>query len=107
VAFEDDYRVYREVIASSIRLLRPHVEVVTSGLDALEEEVARLDPNVVIGGRPPGSGIGDRVAWMELSFDVSRPTVILMGGRYSELNNPGLQAILGFVDEAERLLRES
>jgi hypothetical protein len=39
VALEDDYRAYRETIASALRILRPGAEVATSGPDTLEEEV--------------------------------------------------------------------
>jgi hypothetical protein len=104
VAAEDDYRLYREVIAAGIRVLRPHVEVATSGLDVLEEEIVRLDPHVVICSLPTTVGLGDRVAWVRLSLDSLRPTVICVGGRYSEVNYPGLEALLGVVDEAERLV---
>ena len=48
VAFEDQYRAYREVIGAAIRVLRPQVDVTTTGLDDLEAEVARLDPLVVM-----------------------------------------------------------
>ncbi len=60
VAFDEVYHIYREVIAAGIQLLRPQVEVATTGLDELEQEVARLDPQVVVCSRdrpasvPPG-----------------------------------------------------
>ncbi len=95
------------MIAASIRVLRPHVEVATSGLDVLEEEMARLDPHVVICSLPANVGPGDRVAWVKLSLDPTRPTVICVGGRYSEVRNPIFETLLGVVDEAERLIREN
>jgi hypothetical protein len=106
VALEDDYRVYREVIAAGIRVLRPQVEVATSVLDALEEEIARLDPHVVVCCLPATMGPGDRLAWVELSIDPTHPTVICVGGRYSEVHNPALEVLLGVVDEVERLIAE-
>ncbi len=33
VCFEDNYRAYRDVIASGIRILRPHAEVETADAD--------------------------------------------------------------------------
>jgi hypothetical protein len=104
VALEDDYRAYREVIAVGIEVLRPHVEVAVSGLDALEQEVARLDPHVVICSLPAAHGPGDRVAWVELSLDPGRPTAVCIGGRYFERNNPALEAILEVIDKAECLV---
>ncbi len=106
VALEDDYRAYREVIAAGIRVLRPQVEVATSALDALEEEIARLDPHVVVCSLPATMGPGDRVAWVELSIDPTRPTVICVGGRYSDVRNPVFEMLLRVVDEAERLVDE-
>jgi hypothetical protein len=42
VAFEDEYRAYREVIAGAIQVLRPRTQVEPAALDALAEEVERL-----------------------------------------------------------------
>ena len=55
VAFEDEYRAYREFMAGAVRAHRPHVEVMVAGLCALGEEVARFDPDLVSLVRaPPG-----------------------------------------------------
>jgi hypothetical protein len=48
IAFEDEYRTYREFMASAVRTHRPHIEVVAAGLGGRGEEVARFDP-------PPGN----------------------------------------------------
>jgi hypothetical protein len=87
VAFEDEYRSYRDVIAVSIRLLRPCVEVATSDLGALEEELARLDPHLVICScpRPASSNAVD--TWIEISLDLAGPARICIGGHYSEQHN--------------------
>jgi len=45
-------RSYREVIGAAIRGLRPHLEVVIVDPDALEPEMARLDPELVVCNRP-------------------------------------------------------
>ena len=106
VALEDDYRTYREMIAAVIQVFRPQMEVTTSGLDALEEVIARLDPHVVVCNLPATMGPGDRVAWVELSIDPTQPTVICVGGRYSEVRDPVFEVLLGVVDEVERLVDE-
>lgn len=103
VALEDDYRAYREVIAAGIRALRPHTEVASVGLDELEVELARLDPDVVISSAAARAGFGERLAWVELSLEPTRPSKVSVGGRYSERINPDLEALLEVVDEAERL----
>jgi len=104
VALESDYRAYREVIAAGIKLLRPHTEVTTSELDALAAAIVRSDPHVVFCSLPATKGSGDKVAWVELSVDPLRPSVICIGGRYSEVYNPMFETLLGVVDKAEQLV---
>jgi hypothetical protein len=69
VAFDEVYRVYREVIAAAIQLLRPQVEVTTTGLDQLEHEAARLDPQVVVCSIDKPASLPPRVAWIRVPFD--------------------------------------
>jgi len=102
IAIEDEYRAYREVIAASIEMLRPGTEVTATGLDQLEGELARLDPQVVVCSRPGGTTEAEgRLAWVELSLDPTRPTKISFGGRHSESTNPMLEELLAVLDEAE------
>jgi hypothetical protein len=69
VAFDEVYRTYREVIATGIQLLRPQVEVTTTALDELEQEVARLDPQVVVCSRDRPASVPPGVAWIMVPFD--------------------------------------
>ena len=48
VVFEDQYRSYREVIARALKSLRPHAKVSVAGLDALDAEIERVAPDLVI-----------------------------------------------------------
>ena len=105
VAFEDDYRTYQGVIASALRVLRPHTEVQTAALDALGEAVERFDPELVICSEPNTVDPGGRMAWVELSIDPTRPSKICVGGRYSESTNPTLEALLAVIDKVEELIR--
>jgi hypothetical protein len=104
VAFENEYRAYREVIAAAIRVLRPCAQVETAGLDALAEEVERLDPHLLLCSRPNTVDPGGRPAWVELPTDPTRPARVCVGGRYSERTNPTLEVLLGVVDEVEEQL---
>ena len=101
VALEDDYRAYREVIAASIRILRPHAEVETAALEALEGELERFDPQVVICGGHEDVEVDSRPAWIELSLDPTQPTKISVGARYLERINPGVEALVEVIDELE------
>ena len=105
VAFGDDYRTYRDVIAAGISILRPRVEVETASLETLAEEVERLDPHLVICSRPNTVDAGGVPAWVELSIDPTLPAKISVGGRYSERTNPTLEVLLTVIDEVEELIR--
>jgi hypothetical protein len=69
VAFEDVYRVYREVIASGIQVLRPQHEVASAGLEDLEGEIARLHPQLVVCSRDKPASISTEVAWIKVPID--------------------------------------
>ena len=76
------------------------------GLEELEGELARLDPQVVICSRPEPAGAGARQeAWVELPLEPIRPMQVRRGGRRSEAADPTLEALLAVVDEAEQLSR--
>ncbi len=103
---EDEYRVYREMIAAGIGVLRPSTGVKTAGLDALERELARLDPQVVVCSRPETEEVEGRLVWVELPLDPIRPMKICRrGGRLSESVDPTLEALLTVVDEVGRQLQ--
>ena len=105
VAFEQVYRSYQGVIAAAIRVLRPHAEVETATLEALGEEIERFDPELVICSRPSTAGPGDRIAWVEISIESTRPSKICVGGRYSESTNPTLEVLLAVIDEVDESIR--
>jgi len=100
VALEDDYRAYREMIAAGLRLLRPGTEVESTTIEALEEELERFDPQVVICSAHEGVQQPEaRLAWIELSLEPTQPTKISVGGRYLERTNPGVKELLSVIDE--------
>ena len=105
VAFEDDYRAYRDMIAAAIWMLRPHVEVETAGLERLGDYIERFDPQLVISTHPNSVDPGGKPAWVELSLETFRPAKVCVGGRYSERTNPTLDVLLAVIDEVEELIR--
>jgi hypothetical protein len=105
VAFEEDYRVYRDVIAAGIRILRPHAEVETASLEALGECIERFDPELVICGGHEAVDLGGRPAWVELSVDPTLLAKVNIGGRCSERTNPTLEVLVAVIDEVEELIR--
>ena len=105
IAFEDEYRIYRDTIAAAIRILCPRAEVETAGLDEIGERIARFDPHVVVCSRPNTVDQGGRLAWVQLPMNPTRPTKVCAGGRYSELTNPTLEVLLRVIEETERLVQ--
>jgi hypothetical protein len=78
VAFEDQYRTYREVIAAAIKVLRPQVEVSTTGLDDLETQVARLHPQVVISSQNRSASLRPGGTWVQVPLEVGPRTEATM-----------------------------
>jgi hypothetical protein len=105
VALEDEYRVYRDMIAAATAVLRPQAEVESTGLDELGEQVRRFDPQVVVCSYPNTVEPGGRLAWVELSLDPTRPTKICVGGCYSELASPALEVLFEIIEETEKLVQ--
>ena len=105
VAFGDDYRTYRDVIAAGISILRPRVEVETASLETLGERIEHYGPELVICCGHEAAPSGGVPAWVELSIDPTLPAKISVGGRYSERTNPTLEVLLTVIDEVEELIR--
>lgn len=105
VTIEETYLSYRETIAACIHILRPHVEVATASLEALEEQIKRFDPHVVLCTLPTTASCGGRVAWVELSLEPLQPSVICIAGCYSQQRNLDLHVLLEVIDNAERLVQ--
>ena len=104
VAFGDEHRAYREVIAAGIRILRPQVEVATATPAEVEGEVGRFDPQVVVCGASAPADPGDVPAWVELPVEPQRPARIRVGGSRRTSVNLDLEGLLAIVDEAEELV---
>lgn len=102
VAIDEEYRSYREVIAGALAAVRPHFEVATAGVEALDEEVKRFDPHLVISSLPAASVA--RLAWVHLSLDPVQPSVVCVGGHRMEVHNPVLDNLLEVIDQVEDLV---
>ena len=107
VAYEEMYRSYRRVIAKAIEDLRPHLRVHSVALGAMEVELARFDPHVVICSRPRTeypSG-GSRAAWVELPVEPAQAGDVCLDGEHEGRVNPDLRKVLSVLDEVEERLR--
>ena len=90
VAFENQYRIYREAISEVIGALRPQVEVTTTDLEDLEGELADLEPRVVISSRDKPANLPPGITWVYVSLDVG-PT-----------SHANLATLLDAIDRAEK-----
>ena len=109
MAFEDDYRAYADALVSATTAARPHLEVALVGVEALQTEVQRLDPHLVIcSSSNPAAGQeeeeGRLLSWVELSVDPQRPSKFCVDGQRWESSNPSLKEVLGVIEETEQLL---
>lgn len=105
VAFEDAYRSYREAIAHALEILRPHADVTVAGLDALDAEIKRIAPDLVICSQPNAGDARCALVWVEIPCDPTRPTAVCLEGRCSETTHLTLNEMLSIVDAAEALCR--
>jgi hypothetical protein len=103
VAFGEEPRAYRGVIAAGIRILRPRAEVAVSAPAELEDEIARFGPQVVVCGAPAPADAGDQPAWIELDLGPGRSARVRVGASRREISHPTLRDLLRIVDEAEEL----
>jgi hypothetical protein len=99
VAFEDDYRTYRDTIGAVLRILRPETEVKSTTLEELEEELERFHPEVVICSGHKEVELCTRLAWIELSVDPTMSSKISVGGRHFERTNPTVEELLEFIED--------
>ena len=102
VAYEDEYRSYRETLVAAIRTLRPHTEVVNAALAELEMMTPHAD--LVICSKSYVHHTEGTLAWIELPNDPDRPAKIFLQGRCSEVNNLTLDGLIAVVDTVEDLL---
>lgn len=106
VAFEDEYRAFRDAISDALKVLRPGDEVEAAGLAALGERVAPFDPHMVVASVPNVFDPGGREAWVELSPEPGLPSRVCVGGRRRVVLNPSIGDLVSFAEETEALVRD-
>ena len=105
LAFEKDYRSYREVIAAAIRVLRPHVEVATTDPEGLEREAARWCPQLIVSSRSKTTLQSPTMAWIKVASDKpTQPSEVWLGQDRWETADPVMKTITQTVDSIEQKL---
>jgi hypothetical protein len=105
IVYEDSHRSYGEAMVGAVRASRPDLEVALAHLRDLEAELERFDPHLVVSSRPNTFEAGGRAAWVLLSDDPDEPSEVCIDGRHRRLENPGLEEMLGIIDETGDLVR--
>src|SRR5215216_3246464 len=105
IVYEDSHRSYGEAMVGAVRASRPELEVALAHLRELEAALERLDPHLVVCGRPNTFDPGGRAAWVLLSDDPDEPSEVRINGRNRRLENPGLEEMLKIIDETEGMVR--
>jgi hypothetical protein len=105
VAIEEEYRSYREVIAASVSLLRPHVEVLSTGLEALEQKVADFAPQLVVSSQSRATIRPPPIAWVRVSTgEHTMTTEIWLREERWEETGPKAILLAGIIDDIEEKL---
>ena len=105
IVYEDSHRSYGEAMVGAVRASRPGLEVALAHLRELQAELERFDPDLVVSSRPNTFEVGGRAAWVLLSDDPDEPSEVCNDGQHRRLENPGLEEVLGIIDETEKLVR--
>ena len=100
-------RMYREVIALSLHQHRPKAEVLICPAEALEGEIGRFGPHLVViddnGGFAP-DGLSEVLYRVEILLGVSMDARISVDGQAREVKDICIEDLLAVVDEAEKMI---
>jgi hypothetical protein len=103
IAMQEDYQLYRDVLAGSLKAMRPPLEVATAAPEEFEERLESFQPDVVICGGQNFARSEGPLAWIDLGFDpttpLQQPAQFWVEGRCREIPNPRLQNLLSVIDE--------
>jgi len=105
LAFEKKHTTHMDAVHLAIRGHVEDAQVMVIEPEALEEEVDRFDPHLIVcEAAIPENSEGRVPARIEFSIDPSQPTRFRVGQQRWESLNPGLSELQATVVEAERLI---
>ena len=99
----NDPRAYREVIAETLRTLRPGIEFAVVEPSALEETLPVLRPHMVVCNEASAAVRRSVPVWVELYTGHGSRSVVSIEGESSVIENLQLSDLLSIVDRAEIL----
>lgn len=91
-------RSYREAIALALAASRPYAEVVTAEPEALDCEVRRFAPRMVICSRATALVKAEVPVWVELYCEHGPDSIVSFGGRHSTVTGVDLKDLIQIFD---------
>ncbi len=107
IVLANEPRAYREVMAAAVQELRPQHQVIAVVPDALDDEVLRLKPALVLCSRLTQVVQGYPLAWIMLYPDGETRALISIAGQSSAVDDLDFNGLLAVIDETERLSGEA
>lgn len=96
---------YRQAMAAAIAALRPDVDVLLAEPEALDTEVERLRPDVVVCSHVTPLVEGRVLAWVDLYPEGDRHATISIDGLRVETGGVELDDLLSIIDQRVRLAK--
>lgn len=98
-------RMYREVLALLLHQNRPEAEVLISPPEALDGEVGRFKPHLIVCSEGTAPDISpDVVCRVETMFSDGLDAKIRLDGQLTEAKDVGIEDLLALVDRTEKMI---
>ncbi|MDX6381754.1 MAG: hypothetical protein QOI57_2778 [Rubrobacteraceae bacterium] len=103
LAFEYKHTTYMDAVRTAVRGSHPQAQVLAIDPGALEAEMDRFDPHVLVCELPaPENPCNNLPACIELAIDPSQPFRFRVGQRRWESLNPGLAELIAIVADTDQ-----
>ncbi len=96
-------RTYRQVIGTAFGIMRPEVRVTSAEPERMDEEIERLDPQLVICSQLTEALEASARAWILLYPGGEGHAVICVGGRRETIPGVELEDLLSVIDRVALL----
>lgn len=106
VLLANEPRAYREVIAATVRGLRPEIEVLEAEPGSFAGSLASLAADMVVCTRATEE-VRSVPIWVELYPDYGSLSVVSVSGRRREVEGIELSELLDLVDQADGIAQRS
>lgn len=98
---------YRQAMTAALTVLRPDVQITLGEPEALDTEVERLSPDLVVCSHVTPLVESRVPAWVELYPEGDRRATISMDGRRVETDGVELEDLLSIIDQRVKKLAET